>query len=338
MDFTKFLIRISLVLIIPIIAAITTFTFVKSYLFEATAPGDTSTILVEIPADASSEVIGQKLVDHKLLKAPWVLGLLAALRSDAASIKAGEYELQRSMTPRQVLAKLSSGQIFKRDITITAGETIWQVAEAFEKAGIVSKDEFLNACTDQQLLIRAGIKAESFEGYLYPGDYKFSRADSVARYIWRMLEEGEHVWKTEYTDRAEELKLTRHEVLTFASLLMAESGNPMEMPSIAGVYHNRLMNLMKLQSEASVRYGLKDPTITLTEAELEDATNPYNTFAHYGLPPGPINNPNEEAIKAVLSFQEHQYLFFIKDPSGGHQFAETLKDYTQLKSKLEKSR
>ena len=103
------------------------------------------------------------------------------------------------------------------------------------------------------------------------------------------------------------------------------------MPAIAGVYHNRLMNLMKLQSEASVRYGLKDPEAKLAQKQLDDATNPFNTFAHYGLPPGPINNPDETAIKAALYYQEHQYLFFVKDGSGAHQFAETLKEYNRLK-------
>ena len=334
MDLFKFLLRITLIFTIPLVAATATFFYIKSHFFVAVHPDAQGQLIVEVPADATSSTIGEKLKERDLVKAPWVFSILAGLRSDGSRIKAGEYEIQKNMTPKQILETLLSGKVFKRDVEIPVGDTIWQIADIAQKAGIANKDEFLSACTDQQLLIRAGISSDSFEGYLYPGTYKFSKTESVARIIWKLLEQGEAMWQSEYTDRAEELKLSRHEILTFASLILAETSNPIEMPAIAGVYHNRLMNLMKLRSEASVRYGLKNPDRELTEEDYEDTTNPYNTFAHYGLPPGPINSPDETAIKAVLYYQEHQYLFFLKDESGGHQFAETLKDFNALKEKM----
>lgn len=318
----------------PLALALLTFFYMKSNLFDAIETGNRKKIIVEIPANASVGDIGEILKERGIVKAAWVINVLSTIRGKGGRIRAGEYELNKAMTPKTVLDKLIAGDSFKRKVELLPGDTIEKIAEALQLAGIIEKTEFEQGCRKQDLLIRAGISAQSFEGYLFPKTYEFAKGTSVARIIWKMLEEGETLWKPEYTSQAEELQLSRHEILTLASLIGAETSIASEMPIISGVFHNRLENLMKLKSEPALRYGLGKTDNALQSEQVEDVENLYNTFAQYGLPPGPINNPGVQEIEAALFPKEHQYLFFTADRAGGHLFAENLREFNEILKKL----
>ena len=334
LDLFKFLFRIFIILAVPAALALLTFLYMKEHLFDPMEVGNTKTVLVDIPANSSVGDIGDILKEKQIVKAGWVVSILATIRSRGGQIQSGEYELNKAMSPKDVLDKLVSGDSFKRKVETEPGQKIEEVAEALQHAGIIAEKDFTEACRKQDLLVRAGISAQSFEGYLFPNKYEFSKGTPVARIIWKMLEEGENVWKPEYTAKAEELQLSRHEVLTLASLLLAETTIESEMAIISGVFHNRMENLMKLKSKPALLYGLGDFEGEWTEDQYLDAENLYNTFAQYGLPPGPINNPGIKAIEAALFPKEHQFLFFANDGAGGHLYAENLREFNDIQLKL----
>lgn len=310
-----------------------TYRFMALAFLEPVAPSTTETVLVEVTQEKSFDQLAKELEEKRIIRSPWAFKLLARLKSNSTRISEGEYELSGNMTPEGVLSKLASGETFMRRIDLHPGRSIWELGPVLEEAGLLSREEFDKAIVDPRLLAAAGINASSFEGYLAPSSYDFSRPITPRSIIWRMLEEAERTWLPQWTQRADELQLSRHEVLTLASIIEKESSNPDYQGSIAAVLHNRLTNGMKLQSKATVRYGLPNVTGELTEQDLL-APSAYNTFTNFGLPPGPITNPGVNAIQAALYPPDLPYLFYLPDGSGGFVFSTTLEEHNEALARL----
>ena len=337
MTFSSFLIRVLLILVIPAIVALSTYRFMQNAFVEPKNAGSTEKIVIEIAPGKTFREICSLLQAKGVVSHAWALNLLARLRKTDTKIHAGEYELSPSMEPRVVLAKLMSGDVVKRQVTIKEGASIWEVGRLLDNAGIISADEFDRAISDPKLLAKAGISAASFEGYLFPETYQFSRPVKAEEIIWRMLEEGERRWPSHYSNRADELKMSRHEILILASIVEKESGFVDEQPIISSVFHNRLGQGMKLQSDPTVIYGIKNFNGNLRKEDLMDGSNPYNTYMQYGLPPGPICNPGENAIRAALFPKETAFLFFVAEGTGKHVFSTTLQEHNEMVAKYQKN-
>jgi UPF0755 protein len=142
-----------------------------------------------------------------------------------------------------------------------------------------------------------------------------------------MLKVGLDHWPQSFSDRAAQLGMTRHQIMTLASIIEKESGDRNEQPTISSVFHNRLKQQIPLQSDPTVIYGLGDQFDgNLTRAHLETPTS-YNTYTIIGLPPGPICNPGDSAINAALYPAETPYIFFVADGTGKHVFSTTLEEH-----------
>lgn len=321
------------VLIIPaVIAAIVTFATLRNMLFLPAAPGSLDVVRVEIGQGKGLSQIAQELLEKGVIRSVFGLKLLARLKSSGATIKAGEYELSPSMKPEDVLKKLVSGDIIKRRVLVKEGATLKEIAQAVEQAGVLTKEEFLAGASDRLFLDKAGVEAKSFEGYLFPDTYFFSRPTTAQEVIWTMFHEGENHWDPKFSDQSEILKLSRHQVLTLASIIEKEAGKVEEMPIISSVFHNRLQQNWRLESDPTIIYGLENFNGNITKADLENP-HPYNTYQHYGLPPGPIANPSEKAIRAALFPSVTNYMFFVADGTGGHTFSASLKEHNQAVGK-----
>ena len=121
--------------------------------------------------------------------------------------------------------------------------------------------------------------------------------------------------------------MTRHQVMTLASIVEAEARDPLERPLVSAVYHNRLKIHMKLDADPTVAYAKGGYHGRLYYKDLE-MDSPYNTYRNPGLPPGPIGNPGAESIRAALYPDESsQALYFVARGDGGHEFSDTLKQH-----------
>lgn len=320
--------RIAIVLLVPILIAFLTYRFMRSSFLAPLDANNKDIVLVEVEPEKNFREICKLLEEKGVIRHWWSVEILARLKKNDHSIAAGEYEVSPSMDPREVLNKLASGEVFKRKVAVKEGMSVWEIGALIEQAGLMSQQDFDNSIADPRLLAEAGISAPSFEGYMYPETYNFSRPINARAIIWRMLEEGEVHWPAEYSARADELQLSRHEILTLASIIEKESGNVDEQPLISSVFHNRLSQGMKLQSEPTVVYGIPNFKGTLSPEDLQTPT-PYNTFMNFGLPPGPIGNPGESAIKAALFPRDSTYLFFVADGAGKHVFSTTLQEHKE---------
>ncbi len=321
--------RISLIIGTPIIFALFTFSFLRSSLMVPRDPNSQQIILFEVPPEKSFREISNELQAKGILKRSWSIELISRLKKGQALINSGEYELSASMTPEEVLNKLFSGELYYRTVTLEPGMSIWDLGVLVQQAGLLEASELNVSLASPELLARAGISASSFEGYLYPTTYSFSRPVTARQMIWKMLESGDGVWRPEFSERAYELNLSRHEVLTLASIIEKETSVARDRRLVSSVLHNRLNEGMRLQSNSTVIYGIPDYNGELTQKHLE-FESPYNTYLVFGLPPGPIGNPSIESIEAALYPEETSFLFFASDSSGGHVFSTTLSEHQEV--------
>lgn len=329
--------RLVLIIVIPALVAFATYLIMRDAFLAPANKASTETVLIEVEPGKTFHEVAKLLEAKGVVRHWWSLELLARMRKSDRSINAGEYELTAAMEPRAILKKLASGEVYRRKITLQEGISAWEVGKLVEAAGLMSLQEFDSALADPKLLAAAGIAAPSFEGYLFPETYFFSRPITAKEIIWRMLEEGEKRWPLEFSARADELQLSRHEIITLASIIEKESGNVEEQPLISSVFHNRLSQGMKLQSDPTVIYGIPNFNGNLTREDLQ-TPSPYNTYMNFGLPPGPIASPGETAIRAALFPQESSYLFFVADGTGKHVFSTTLQEHNEAVNLYQRSR
>lgn len=281
--------------------------------------------LVYINPKTKFRKIAKLLEDEGIISSNLWFILLAEIKGSVNKIKAGEYELSPSMLPGEVLEKLASGKPSQHMITIPEGFNIYQIADLLDKQGLVKKEEFLARAFDQKLMTLYGFQGPSFEGYLFPDTYAFWRDMRAEDIIQIMAARFKKIYSQRYEKQAIEQGLSMREVITLASVVEKETGQPGERPLIAAVFRNRLRRGIPLQADPTVIYGIKDFNGNLTRKDLETPT-PYNTYLLGGLPQGPIACPGEASIKAALN-PKGKYLYFVSKNDGSHYFSRTLDEH-----------
>lgn len=252
--------------------------------------------------------------------------LLAIIRRDDKNLKAGEYPLSASMTPGQVLDVLVDGKTFLYRLTVPEGFNIEQIAAVVAETGLGAADDFATLCMDADFTASIGIGAQTLEGYLFPDTYYFPKGVQAETIIGKMVARFKEQFSPAWRQRSEELNMSVHEIVTLASIIEKETGEPSERPVIASVFHNRLKKRMRLESDPTVIYGITDFDGNIKRTHLTTLT-PYNTYKIKGLPPGPIANPGRAAIEAALYPAQTDYLFFVSKKDNTHHFSKTIQEH-----------
>ncbi len=291
--------------------------------------------VVVIPDGSTFQFVASLLERERLIKSRSVFVLLGKSQSADRKVHAGEYELNPSMTPAEILSKLLNGQVLLHSITIPEGLTITQIADLVSQQGLTDRAEFLRLAKDRAFVASLGIKAETLEGYLYPNTYKFPRAVKAREVLVAMVEQLRQMVGPDLLARMQELKMTMHEMLTLASVIEKETGSGGERAEISAVFHNRLKKHIPLQSDPTVIYGLPAFDGNLHKKDLS-SPSPYNTYRVQGLPPGPIANPGIQAIRAALYPSDSRSLYFVSRNDGTHQFSASLIEHNQAVEKYQK--
>ena len=291
--------------------------------------------VVNIPDRTSFQHVAALLEREEIIRSRLAFVWLARYQSADRKVQAGEYELNPSMTPAEILSRLTVGQVVLHPILIPEGLTMVQIADIFAQQGLIERQEALRLMKDPALISSLGIKADTLEGYLYPDTYKFPKGVRPKEVITTMVEHLRQVYGPELEARAQELKMTQHEVLTLASVIEKESGSSGEREEISAVFHNRLKRHIPLQSDPTVIYGLPNYDGNIHKKDLL-SPSPYNTYRIAGLPPGPIANPGIQAIRATLYPSSSRALYFVSKNDGTHQFSATLAEHNEAVEKYQK--
>jgi UPF0755 protein len=256
----------------------------------------------------------------------------AQFKNVLTKFKAGNFEIKRGLNMVQVMETLIEGRSITISVTIPEGKNIFEIGKLLAKKNITSYENFIKLAKSQRFTNSLGIQAERIEGYLYPDTYQFSANTPAQNVIQSMV----NLFNKKVKEIDFEIDpLTKHEVITLASIVEKETGAKFERPIIAGVFKNRLRKRMRLQSDPTTIYGVYESfNGNLTKKHLREK-NEYNTYKIRGLPKGPIANPGIESIKAVLSPENHSYLYFVSQNDGTHIFSKTYKEHNRAVKKFQ---
>jgi UPF0755 protein len=290
--------------------------------------------------------VARRLGDAGLLPrdGTWVrraLLLFARVQGVERSVKSGEYDLSAAMTPVEILERLVSGRVKTYAVTIPEGTSLAEIALRFETAGVASAEQIVALGRDPEFTRSLGVEAPNLEGYLYPETYRFRRGEAPASVLEHMVRQFEGLWSAEIRAALDASELSRHEVVTLASIVEKETGAAEERPLIAGVFHNRLDRRMRLQSDPTVIYGILETRGefdgNIRKRDLQTDT-PWNTYTRGGIPPGPIASPGADAIRAVLFPEETNFLYFVSRNDGTHKFSATLREHVAAVDEYQRRR
>lgn len=299
------------------------------------APGS-GVVEVVIPKGAGVRRIGTILADKGLISSgDFRFAILARLNGVSSRLRAGEYSIPKNLSPVQVLRLLEKGEVVQHPVTIPEGLTISQIAAVFAQGGWVQPEEFIRLANDREVARSLGVEQDNLEGYLFPDTYFFTRGTIDERALLAMM--TARFFKILEDLPMEKLQaMSVHQMVTLASMVEKETGSAPERPLIAGVFFNRLARKMRLQSDPTVIYGIKNFNGNLTRADLR-RPSPYNTYVIPGLPRGPICNPGREALLAVLVPERTDALYFVSRNDGTHVFSNTLRQHNSAVRKYQKN-
>jgi UPF0755 protein len=276
---------------------------------------------VELPKGTSARQMAELLRSAGVIRRSWAFLMARALRR-GATLQAGEYRFSQPASVLDVFDRIQRGDVFYYELVVPEGKNMFDIAAAVERLDLFSAGRFLEAARNPALIRDLDPRAPTLEGYLFPNTYRLSRNATPDQLCLMMTGKFREVW------RALGAEANVHRTVTLASLVEKEGKLPDERPMIASVFGRRLSIGMKLDCDPTTIYA------ALLEGNYRGAIHksdlasgdPYNTYQHAGLPPGPIANPGAASIAAVLHPADTDYLYFVAraDGSGGHNFSASL--------------
>lgn len=270
----------------------------------------------------------RQLAAEGLVTQPWLFGTLARLTGAAPRIKAGSYEITEALTPLQLLAKLTDGDVSSATLTIVDGWNWRQVKASLARNTDLRHDTA--ALDDAALLQAIGSDAKSPEGLFFPDTYHFAKQSSDIQVLKRAYEAMQKQLNAAWEARAANLPLASPtDALKLASIIEKETGAAADRPMIASVFVNRLRIGMRLQTDPTVIYGMGERfNGNLRRVDLETDT-PWNTYTRGGLPPTPIAMPGMAALLAATNPAQSKALYFVAKGDGTSYFSSTLAEHNQ---------
>ncbi len=291
-----------------------------------TAGRDTALQTITVERGAPFSTVARRLGERGLIRSQKKFMFAAWLLGAYREIQAGEYAFSPSMTPLAIIRMLKSGAVREYVITVPEGYTVREIGALLEKKGLTRADEFRALALKGGIASSLGLPGPTAEGYLFPDTYILRKGMSAREIMAKMAGRFKEVYERELRAEAEERGMNAREVVTLASMIEKETSDPSERALISSVFHNRLRRGIKLQSDPTVIYAIKAFDGNIRKKDL-DIRSPYNTYLHYGLPPGPIANPGLASMRSAIEPADTDYLYFVSRNDGTHYFSRTYREH-----------
>ena len=306
---------------------------------------------IEIKAGTSFPAIASLLAERGVIEKPTWFRMYAMWEGDTTKVKPGKYLIKDNLTPEQVLAVLVAGiKEITVSVTLPEGKNMLEYFELLEQKKVTTGKELETLARDRDFLGKHGIAGDTAEGYLFPDTYQFRVGEKPGAVLDRLITHHHEVWNALVAKHGrdlgklkDKLSWSDRDVLTMASIVEKEAVEPTERARIAQVFINRLtfasFTPKRLETDPTIRYGCMVPVLKssacqswdkhdrLHRAQLDDKDNPYNTYQHTGLPPGPISNPGRAALLAAIEPDDTPYLYFVSKNDGTHYFSKTVAEH-----------
>lgn len=319
-------------LIIVLASSVLAFQLIR-FQFEAihlSSKSQTFTIL----SGSNIKSIAQQLSLDKVIDDPWLFILMARIKGVETKVRAGEYQLRSALTTSELLDTFTRGLSIQYTFTIIEGWTFRQMLAAISKDPVIQNT--LLEKSNEEIMEILGYPDQHPEGLFYPDTYSFPKGSSDVSFLRRAYQLMQKHLQREWQNRTDNLPVkTSYEALILASIIEKETGAAFERPLIAGVFTQRLIKGMRLQTDPTVIYGMGenfDGDIRFRDLKKD---TPYNTYTRKGLTPTPIALPGLDAIKAALHPTDTKALFFVAKGDGTHQFSETLEQHNRAVSQFQ---
>lgn len=326
--------------------------FTWNYIKSETQPVDTAqTELVsfEIEQGASVKEVSKALEKEGIIRNSKLFNFYLKFKN-VSGFKSGLYHVSKSMTLDEIIAELSGAGKDKDQnatkVLIREGEQLTDIAKEVEKSTKYSAEDFMAKVQDEDFLRYLVQKfpkllTQSYngyqvkyvlEGYLYPATYDMNDSKTLQMLITEMVAKTDEVM-SKYYDKILKSDYTLQQILALASLIEKEGTKLEDRKKISSVFHNRIKENMKLQTDVSVQYALGEHKEALSLSDLE-LDSPYNLYQNYGVGPGPYNSPSEDSIVAALEPEKTDYLYFLADIHTKEiYYAKTYEEHLELKAK-----
>jgi UPF0755 protein len=290
-------------------------------------------VRVVIPTGSSFRVAAESLASARVIRTPRLFRAYASLGQRDRELKAGTYLFRRGESWSTLIDALTKGRGLVRSVTVPEGFALSAIVPLLAKTLDVPADSVEVAVRDTALLRTLDVPTPTLEGYLFPDTYSFPDGTTARAAVGEMVRGFERRWKPEWSQRLDSLQLTRHQVVTLASIVEKEARRADERPVIAAVYYNRLHDGMLLQADPTVQYALGRHAERVLYRDLAIDSR-YNTYKYPGLPPGPIDSPGSASLEAALFPADVPYRYFVAHPDGHHEFRVTFAEHTQAREQI----
>lgn len=328
------LLYISIFFILILITVVISYITVSNYIYSV--PSVKEDTIVAIAKGSGLKKISDTLMNSGVIANDKLFILYVMKEGLQGDLKAGEYEFKKGSTLSDVVSQIVAGDVLLYRVTIPEGLTVKEIATLLDSKGVVDEEDFIVDTQNQEFIKELlGNDATSFEGYLFPETYSYSRSPNAKELIVLMIERFNAVYEplNELRDKS---NLTDKEIITLASIIEKETGTASERPIISAVFQNRLRIGMKLDSDPTVIYGMgENYKGNIRRKDLKEET-PYNTYVIKGLPPGPIANPGKDSIMAVFEPADVKYLFFVSKGDGTHHFSNSFREHQNAVNKYQR--
>ena len=305
---------------------------------DAKDPDSTEEISVEIPEGYGLNAIGELLEEKGVIESALKFKIYNKLSKNDLVLNAGTFTLSPSMDIPAILEKLSSYDVDTKSFTIPEGYTIEQTAMRLSEQGLGTYEAFMYAIEYGEYDY-PWLENNSLEGYLLPDTYQIPTEGWLEEDIINfLLEQFEQTVLPIYdsADQSIKDKYTLNEIVTVASIIERECMKDDERPLVASVIYNRMDQNIMLEMCSTIQYLLLKETgevkenLLYSDLEIE---SPYNTYLHYGLPPGPICSPGIASLKAALEPADTDYLYFVvsADLDGSSKFSSDYDEFLDYK-------
>jgi UPF0755 protein len=307
-----------------------------SWWLDRPLPLPASPYAFDVRPGASLRTVARELAAAGVVPDERVLEALARWHGVDRAIKAGNYEIGTGVTLRELLAKLTQGDVTQVALTIVEGSTFAEMRAALAASPAVARAD--PELADADLMARLGMPGAHPEGWFFPDTYFFASGATD----FALLARAHRLMRTRldaaWANRSPDLPLRdAYEALILASIVEKETGRAADRPLVASVFVNRLRRGMRLQTDPTVIYGLGAGFDgNLRKRDLETDT-PFNTYTRDGLPPTPIALPGQASIDAVTNPPRTDFLYFVARGDGTSQFSTNLADHNRAVAKFQKS-
>ena len=329
---------ISYILVIAILASLFLLVYAYNSIYKSELSSQSE--IFTITQGQSVKQISTNLKDSGFINNKLIFELYVGLRRAQAKFMAGEYELNKGLSIKELVNVFVSGQSLskERDIKIIEGWNASEIAESLEKQGVCEAGQFLEkikyygANTNGYEFLTDKPKKFSLEGYLFPDTYTIYKDATIEDILKKMLDNFNSKLTPQMREDIKKTGLSIFEIITMASIIELEVPKSMDRKMISDIFWKRVEAGMPLQSDATINYitGKNLPSPTLEDLKVNSF---YNTYLYPDLPPGPIGNPGISAIQAAIYRTPNDYWFYLSKPSGETVYSKTHDEHVKNKQK-----